>query len=155
MAYVVTECRESGQNLFVRQALMVRRGDCDPVTVMEFTVPQPVLDPFGLCRVYGEFRTGDGSMITGAFQRLGVSPDGRTVVFEVTTDTDLFPILSVPRDQRGFYRVGSNGNGLRRLAPASREPAFRLVPVPGSPIGGPYELPLLPFSPERARRRLQ
>src|SRR6266849_5047715 len=46
LAYVVTECREVAQRIVVRQALRIRRGDCEPVTVMEFAVPEPVPDPF-------------------------------------------------------------------------------------------------------------
>jgi len=116
---------------------------------MEFAVPEPVPDPFQLCLIFGAFRTGDASMASAVFQRLGVSPDGTAVVFEVTTALEAFPVFSVPSDQQGFYFVRSDGTGLRRLGPASREAAFRLVPAPSSPIGfAPFELPFIPFSPD-------
>jgi hypothetical protein len=102
---------------------------------MEVPWTAPVPDPLGLCQLYGESRDGFASVVVGAFQRLGVSPDGSAVVFEVTTDVAVFPLASVPAEQQGFYLVRADGSGLRRLGPASREAAFRLYPAPGSPAG--------------------
>jgi hypothetical protein len=126
---VVTECRTEGETITGRQALLVRRGDCDPVTVREFSVP-PVPDPLGLCGIYGRARIGEASVVVGAFQRLGVSPDRSAVVFELTTDHAVFPLQSLPPGEEGIYVVHSDGTGVRRLGPASRDPAFRVFPAP-------------------------
>jgi hypothetical protein len=99
LAYVVSECREdaAGMEFTGGQALRIRRGDGDPITVVQFgpTAPQP--DPQGLCRVYGESRNGPASMAVGALQRLGVSPDGSGIVFEVNQDFSILPLPSSSR----------------------------------------------------------
>ena len=62
---MVTACRQDPQGLYsVTQKLVIRRGNCDPVTVMEVAAPTPVPDPFlpGSCRVLGDTRKGDGSV---------------------------------------------------------------------------------------------
>jgi hypothetical protein len=78
LAYVVSKCTVGG----FHQKLQIRRGDCDPVTVLDF--PEPLEVPLD-CAFIGSLRSGIASSpIVGAFQRMGVSPDGRHVVFEVT-----------------------------------------------------------------------
>src|SRR5207302_7374058 len=62
-----------------------RRGDREPITVVVFGPFEPMPDPQGLCRQYGESRDGTVSVQTAPLQRLGVSPDSSGVVFEVTT----------------------------------------------------------------------
>lgn len=152
IAYVVTECDEDARGIRGRQALRIRRRDCDPLTAMELVLAEPVADPLGACSIFGEFRTGDASMTIGAFQRLGVTPDGTGVVFEANTAFALFPSFTVPVAQAGFYFVRADGTGLRFLGPPSREPAFRLIPVASSPIGvGPFTEPALNFSPDGRR----
>jgi hypothetical protein len=157
LAYVVSECREdaAGMELTGSQALRVRRGDGDPITVVEFgpTAPQP--DPQGLCRLYGESRNGPASMAVGVLQRLGVSPDGSGIVFEVNQD---FSIQSPPSssrlspEQEGMFFVRSDGHGERRLGPASRDPAFSLTLDPNLPTGMVLgDTPWVPFSPSGRR----
>jgi hypothetical protein len=102
--------------------IQIRRGDCDPVTVLDF--PEPVE---GLqCASIGSFRSGVASSpIVGAFQRMGVSPDGKHVVFEVTDDFSVTGQNLVPPEQpEGIFIVRADGRGgLRRLGPASRDPS--------------------------------
>jgi hypothetical protein len=57
------------------------------------------------------------------------------VVFEVTAEFALFPLVPVPAGQEGIYVVRADGRGLRRLGPPSRDPMFRITPEPSSPIG--------------------
>src|SRR5436189_35409 len=75
-------------------------------------------------------------------------PDGLTVVFEVTSEVAIVRRMSLPPEQQGFFAVRSDGTGLRRLGPASRVAAFRLVPVAVSPVGGPAVFPRIPYSPD-------
>ncbi len=128
--------RAKGSSL--KQTLFVRRGNCDPVRVMELGPSTPTLDSdsLGLCRVYGESRTGRASRLFGAFQRLAVLPDGSGVVFEVTRQFSPFPAITPgsPSDE-GMFFVRSDGSGLRRLGPPSRRPLFVTVPDRNSPIG--------------------
>jgi hypothetical protein len=81
---------------------------------------------------YGRF-----SVAGGAFQRLGVSPDGSVVVFEVTNDfaafTDQIPLRS---EEEGMFVVRSDGTGLRRIGPASSVPPFGIREDPSIPVAG-------------------
>jgi len=78
LAYVVSECREDAAGMEVgRQALRIRRGDREPITVVVFGPFEPMPDPQGLCRQYGESRDGTVSVLTARLQRLAVSPEGR------------------------------------------------------------------------------
>jgi len=122
LAYVVTECRQDARGYSARQALRVQRGNCEPVTVAELQTPAPMRDPFepGRCRRFGEPRAGYRSVFVGAFVRLGVSPDGSVVVFELTDDFSEWPAAFPPPLQEGLYRVGADGRGLRRLGAPSR-----------------------------------
>jgi hypothetical protein len=140
LAYVVSECRSDSSGLTGRQELRIRRGNRPPVTVMEFEPAEPVPDPLRLCRNLGEYRNGDNAAVAGAFQRLAVSPNGSTVVFEVTAEFAVFPLLSVPAGQEGIYVVRADGRGLRRLGSPSRDPRFRITPEPSSPIGVAFPL---------------
>jgi hypothetical protein len=123
---VVSTCTAGG----FHQTLQIRRGDCDPVTVLDF--PEPLARPD--CALIGSVRFGYvSSPIAGAFQRIGASPDGQHVVFEVTdafSGTTLLP----PGQQNGIFIVRADGHGLRRLGPASRDPSFRLAMDSASPI---------------------
>jgi hypothetical protein len=78
----------------------------------------------------------------GVFRRLGVTPDGTQVVFEVTDEVrewvvfpPLFPLDALPAEQKGIFVVGSDGSGLRRLGPASRAHSFYLSFFAFSPSG--------------------
>ena len=105
---------------------MVRRGDCDPVTVYERDYPRssPPADGVshgGSCETYGVFRWGTDGLKAGGIQRLGVRPDGSAVVFEVTDATASFrPRIPLSADQEGIYIARADGSGSpRRIGPAS------------------------------------
>ena len=92
LAYVVSECREDAAGMEVgRQALRIRQGDREPITVVVFGPFEPMPDPQGLCRQYGKSRDGTVSVQTAPLQRLGVSPDGSGVVFEVNDSFSIDP----------------------------------------------------------------
>src|SRR5262245_64180239 len=117
LAYVLSECRVDAAGLVVaRQALRIRRGDREPITAVELGPSKPVPDALGLCAKYGErFPWGDGSVAVFPLQRLGVSPDGSGVVFEVN---DAFSVAApswIFPEQDGIFFVRSDGSGLRRL----------------------------------------
>lgn len=148
LATVVTECRSGVDGFTGRQRLEIHRGDRPPVTLVEISAVQAVPDPDGLCRLYGDFRDGPASVTIGAFQRLGVSPDGRVVVFEVTGDHVALRGPPFALEEEGIFRVRADGSGLRRLGPASRQAAFRIV---GSPLPPGIVVPrdtLFYFSPD-------
>jgi cysteine-rich repeat protein len=134
LAYVVTECRTDPQGFAsLGQKLLVRRGNCDPVTVMELGPFPPVRDPLfaslgGICRAWGEGRFGPGSSAGGYVQRMAVLPDASGVVFEVTNDHSAFPETAPEPPAEGIFFARSDGSGLRWLAPASRVALF-IVPV--------------------------
>ncbi|HKB40206.1 MAG TPA: hypothetical protein VKD72_27495, partial [Gemmataceae bacterium] len=72
LAYVLSECRVDAEGAdVVRQALRIRRGDREPITVAEFGPSEPIPDPFGNCRAFGNTRWGGYSVLYGALQRLG------------------------------------------------------------------------------------
>src|SRR5262245_13931343 len=84
LAYIWNECRSDEHGITLRRELRVRRGNCAPVTVRTIGPAEPVPDSMHLCEGYGAIGTGDVSAVIGGFQRLGVTPDGSGVVFEVT-----------------------------------------------------------------------
>lgn len=154
VAYVVTACRQTPGGTIGSQAVVVRRGDCDPLTVMSLGSAELVTDPFialgGLCRLFGQTRGGYRSVLAGGFTRLGVSPDGSVVVFELTNDFSLLPTVFELQAEEGIYVVGADGRGLRRLGPASRNASGRIEPAPGTEIGlatSTYDV-LYRFSPD-------
>ena len=126
---MVTECREDALGYYsTRQALRVRRGNCEPVTVAALESPAPVLlEPThrGHCGLFGVGRAGYRSVFAGSFVRVGVSPDGSVVVFELTDDFSIAPGAAPPPLEEGIYSVGADGHGLRRLGPTSRAASFR------------------------------
>jgi hypothetical protein len=138
LAYVVNECATDpqGRSSGLKQKLLIRRGNCDPVSVMEVAPSTTPLDPLGLCHLWGQSRNGAYSIIGGAFQRLAVLPDGSGVVFEVTKRFSVYPTLSPePARREGIFLVRADGSGLRRLGPASRFPTFVQINDVNSPIG--------------------
>ena len=83
LAYVVSRCHEEkgGSNFSFSQALWVQRGDQPPVKIEELALGQSPIG--GICRLWGQNRAGGASVLNGAFQRLGVSPNGSLILFEV------------------------------------------------------------------------
>jgi len=136
LAYVVTECSTDPQGIeSAKQKLLIRRGNCDPVTVMEAALA-PMPDPLGTCRIFGGSRIGSNTVVAGVFQRLAVLPDGSGVIFEVTKQFSAFPPLTPePPRGEGIFFVRADGSGLQRLGPASRVPTFVAVNDVHSPIG--------------------
>jgi hypothetical protein len=150
LAYVVNECRSdrSGPQEMssLTQKLMIRRGNCDPVTIREYR-RDPVPDPAGICRLFGDTRVGTTSVFAGVFQRTGVSPDGSVVLFEVTDEFSI-PALSpltphVADAEKGIFLVRADGTGLRRLGDATHSPTF------STEKGSSINDILFAFSPDR------
>jgi hypothetical protein len=136
LAYVVTRCDvRDGVLVGSSQELRIQRGDCDPTTVLRFDNPERVSDFAGLCVLLGRTRLGVGSGLAGVFQRLGVTPDGSGVVFEVTNRFQLLsPRTPLTEEQEGFFHVRADGTGLRRLGPPSRDSTYRIGVVAGTPV---------------------
>jgi len=124
LAYVVTRCHEEngGRNPSLSQALWIRQGDREPVKIVEYALGQFAID--GFCRFFGKSRTGYSATIAGGFPRLGVSPDGSLILFEVTDDFSLNAHV-IPEEQQGIFAVRPDGTGLHKVAPHSTDPSFR------------------------------
>ncbi len=136
LAYVVTECSLDPQGFgSINQKLVIRRGNCDPVTVMDIPLGQGVQDPIELCRIYGDIRFGPVAVAVGVFGRFVPLDDGSAMVFEVTNDFSLYPAFSPEPPEEGIFFVRADGTGLRRLGAASRFPFVGIAPDPNSPIG--------------------
>ena len=123
LAYVNTTCRDDPAGFTLTQELRVQRGDAAPITVARFG-PLGPLPAIGACTYFASFGAGSvRSPQIGAFQRLGVSPDGTGIVFEVSDDFNVFSQTFVPPEQEGIFVVRADGSGLRRLDRASRAAA--------------------------------
>src|SRR5262245_59522843 len=146
LAYVVTRCQSRGHTLTGGQQLMIRRGNCEPVTALRLEIPGEAADPLDLCKLVGRNREGYGSVVAGVFQRLGVTPDGSGVVFEVTNDQQLISHTPLTEEQKGFFYVRADGTGLRWLAHPSREPTYRGGVTPVNELTAGFQT-YLPFSP--------
>src|SRR5262249_14857975 len=134
-AYGLWQCDEDARGLILRQALEIRRRNCDPVTVFRGNSERlPDTTPGGGCQTIGHYRAGLTSPILGGVQRLGVRPDGSGLVFEVS-NVSPFPLIALTPEQQGFFFVRADGSGLRRLGPASRDPCSRTVPYSLGPTG--------------------
>lgn len=137
LAYVVSECRQPQNGngpFFERYALVVRDGEHDPVTVAEIPELGPAY-PFNSCRYWSEVPFGgDYSMERGGFTKLGVSPDGSTVVFEETDELSTVREFHdfLPPERKGIFSVHADGTGLRPLGPPAREPTH--APLLGGTI---------------------
>src|SRR5262249_8562115 len=92
--------------------------------------------PVGICRIFGGSRIGSNSVAAGVFQRLAVLPDASGVIFEVTKQYSVFPLITpeLPGGE-GIFFVRADGRGLRWDAPACRFPTFVVVKYVNSPIG--------------------
>jgi hypothetical protein len=128
LAYVETECRDTKELGFVeRQALRIRQGEREPVTVFETPGVGPLFPGVGgLCKAYTQGRFGEVAISREPFQAVAVSPDGTSVVFAVTDQFSVNPHLplDLPEEQKGIFWVRANGTGLRRLGPPSRQRSF-------------------------------
>ena len=126
VAYVATECMDTLDGSTAHQQLRIIRGERPSTAVLDI----PTLgagSPAGACTALSLPRFGPFFIVIGAFQRLAVSPDGSNVVFEVTDAMSLLPLTPIPPEQQGIFIMRADGTGLRRLAPASREPTFRVA----------------------------
>jgi hypothetical protein len=165
---VVSECRVNDQGIGARQELHIRRGNCDPVRISYCLggseagrvcrVDDPGACPGGTCgglgraeddpvtrdacRTFAESRYGDVSPVGSLFQRLGVSPDGSTVVFELG-HLGYFSQLFYPDIEpvTGIYAVQADGSRLRRIGDASCEGHWDAIIVTG-----PKDIPPCPDS---------
>jgi len=100
----------------------------------------PALDSLGICRLYGEARDGAAAMSIGAFQGLAVSPDGDTVLFEVTDEIASYEWDLATVQQMHFVL----SNEMKREVREMRE---RLAPTPDEPQ--PDDQPRLALSGSR------
>jgi hypothetical protein len=156
LAYAQSECREDPLNhtYVAHQELRIRRGDREPITVATFDSPR-VADPLGFCPQWGSWGYGGDSVLAFPLQRLGVSPDGSTIVYEVNDTMPFFPFGPLPPEDNGLFMVRSDGAGSRRLGPPSGDKSFRLGPAFGKTsidIGGTYTFsPPIAFSPDGRR----
>jgi len=162
LAYVVSECSEDAQYHWTsHQSLRIQHGEGAPITVkgFEFDVG-PLLQTTDACSLVGLYRFGSNSVVWGFFQRLGISPDGSTVVFEVTDDFSVQHLPEyggvsglLPEEKKGFFSVRADGSGLRRLGPASQEQTYRAAKDPSAPGGWSGWLPpsYSIFSPDGRR----
>jgi len=136
LAYVVTSCRVQGSSQIGTQELRIRREGCDPVTVARVANPAPVSDSAGLCSLLARNHQGFNSPIAGVFQRLGVMSDGSAVVFEISNEFQLVGQTPLRPEEQGFFYVRSDGTGLRRLGPPSRDATYRLFASTQGGVGG-------------------
>src|SRR5262249_61094262 len=110
VASLVNESRCHCRGPVLRPALRIRRGECAPGTVLECPFGERWEDAGIICReVLAGVRYGGWAVILGNFQRLGASPDGSGVVFEVTNDKVLIPGLPAVPEQEGIFYVRSDG----------------------------------------------
>jgi dipeptidyl aminopeptidase/acylaminoacyl peptidase len=148
LAYVETECRDTKEGFVERQALRIRQGEREPVTVFETPGVGPITGVAGGCRAVTEGRLGQGSITREAFQAVAVSPDGAGVVFDVSDEFSVDPPLplNLPPEQKGVFWVRADGTGLRRLGPPSRSRFFDVLPTGGTAEGGGLHLNFSPDS---------
>jgi hypothetical protein len=156
LAYALSECREdpSSHTYVAHQELRIRRRDRDPITVATFDSP-PVADPLGFCPAWAGVAFGGSSVLAYPLQRLGVSPNGSTIVYEVNDAAPFFPFGPLPPQADGLFMVRADGTGRRRLGPPSGDTSFRLPPAFGKPsidLYGAYTFsPPIAFSPDGRR----
>jgi hypothetical protein len=137
LANVVTSCRVTGTQWTAEQRLEIQHGDCPPTTVVRFVASEPSSVLSELCDLFGAFRDGVVAVTVAPLQRIGMSPNGRTILFEVSTEHIVLPgpKFEVPDEQQGIFAVRADGSHLRRLADASRENVSKgpLFPYPFPP----------------------
>jgi hypothetical protein len=123
VAYIVTSCQQTGAQMTLQQDVRILHGDAEAVTVMSVGPLGPFL---GLgCAAVGLNREWF-YLQWGPLQRIGVTPDGSGVVFELTDEFVREGRGLLAPEQRGIYYMRADGSGRRRLGPASRSPAYYL-----------------------------
>ncbi|MGH7894600.1 MAG: hypothetical protein ACREQL_08020 [Candidatus Binatia bacterium] len=133
VAYTVTQCRQYPQAVSGSERLVVRRGNCDPVTVMELPPVGPIATSYPGCRIYGDYRIGRGALSVMLFQRLGVLADGSGIIVEITDDY-AFPLgLSGEPPEEGLFFIRLDGT-TQYLGPPVGLPILVPTPVDGSPV---------------------
>ena len=80
LAYIVSSCHEEAGAATLQQELRIFHGAGETVTAMSVGPLGPFAS-YGLCALAGRNRASLATQL-GAFQRLGVTPDGSGVVFE-------------------------------------------------------------------------
>jgi len=148
LAYVVTQCRDHAPRLSFHQELRIRNGERAAVTVTaaDYNIVQDPPPLPGLCGLFGASRVGINSLYAGPFERLGVSPDGSSVVFEKTARFSIGRFPPLAPDEEGFFFVHADGRGLRRLGPASRESLTRIELDASLPTGLRLSADVAPLS---------
>lgn len=136
IAYTVDQCRQDAQGRYSgTEKLVIRRGNCDPVTVMELPPVENVLLPIEGCRMYGDFRIGKGSLGVQRFQRLGVLADGSGVVVEITDDYAFKELGLTPEPaNEGLFLIRPDGTKTKYLGPPVGLPIFVWQPSGLSPV---------------------
>jgi hypothetical protein len=130
LAYVVTECTTDALGRSsLQQSFLIRRGNGDPVPVMQAGPSTPVPNTSEVCRNFGALRLGLGFLVgpgprLGVFQNAAVLPDGSGVVFDVTEQLSEIPALTPDPREEGIFFVRADGTGLRSLGPPSRVRPF-------------------------------
>src|SRR5215470_2600083 len=128
VAYVVSECRENDRGYSLHQAIQIRQGDREPITVMEVPDIGPLQPVGGLCKFVSSSRYGPNIISQGAVQRIAVSRDGLNVAFELTDEFSLLGHDFLASERRGLFVVRADGSDLRRLGPPSRQSTSVLSP---------------------------
>jgi len=135
LLYAISECHENAEGAVLKQTLYARQGESNPVALWEFSWSGPVL-LHQLCNLFGLMRSGGSEIFAFPLQRLGLSPDGTQIIFELADDSSLVaPNRLLAAEEEGIFTVRPDGTGLRRLGPHSRDPATRIIPDPGGPTG--------------------
>jgi len=143
LAYVVTDCKGDMQGATMRQSLRIRQDDQAEMTVAEHSA-EGGAEMTKICSDIGTNRSPQDFARYGVFHRLGVSPDGSQVVFEVTDEDPLtiFPQNTLPTEQKGIFAVRADGNEVCRLGPPSRDPPY---------LGFFQSRPFFAFSPDGSK----
>lgn len=142
LAWAVTDCRSDGETVTVRQDLHVGAEDRPQATVTSLQIgpldaQTPVIFPFstippqpvGLaeaCRLLGQVRLGTHSVFFLFIQDVEVSPDGETIVYEVTDNFSPLPPGLLDAADEGIFAARADGTDIRRISDARTLPSFVL-----------------------------